>query len=277
MQLLNMNNLFVVACIGKWIIDTYKIKAILSNLENKHITINQAMDELRDFPYEDIGFAKIDHHRSLRKDFPEVIFGQGKTLEQIRSIVEKQLTRNDTILITRTNEDVYKAIRQKVAHCSYDSDAKAIIIDQRPLHNQTSTTVNINDIIILTAGTSDLPVAKEAAIITELMGTKPREIYDVGVAGLHRVIDHLPILRTANVVIIVAGMDGVLPSVVGGLIESPIIAVPTSIGYGANFQGLSALLTMLNSCSPGISVVNIDNGFGAGYLASIINRKITKE
>jgi len=277
MQLLNMNNLFVVACIGKWIIDTYKIKAILSNLENKHITINQAMDELRDFPYEDIGFAKIDHHRSLRKDFPEVIFGQGKTLEQIRSIVEKQLTRNDTILITRTNEDVYKAIKQKVAHCSYDSDAKAIIIDQRALHNQTSTTVNINDIIILTAGTSDLPVAKEAAIITELMGTKPREIYDVGVAGLHRVIDHLPILRTANVVIIVAGMDGVLPSVVGGLIESPIIAVPTSIGYGANFQGLSALLTMLNSCSPGISVVNIDNGFGAGYLASIINRKITKE
>jgi len=272
-----MNNLFVVACIGKWIIDTYKIKTILTNLENKYITINQAMDELRDFPYEDIGFAKIDHHRSLRKDFPEVIFGQGKTLEQIRSIVEKQLTRNDTILITRTNEDVYKAIKQKVAHCSYDSDAKAIIIDQRALHNQTSTTVNINDIIILTAGTSDLPVAKEAAIITELMGTKPREIYDVGVAGLHRVIDHLPILRTANVVIIVAGMDGVLPSVVGGLIESPIIAVPTSIGYGANFQGLSALLTMLNSCSPGISVVNIDNGFGAGYLASIINRKITKE
>lgn len=253
-------------------IDIQKIKLILSNLETKKISLNEAFDELRDLPYEDLGFAKIDHHRSLRKDFPEVIFGEGKTVEQITSIVEKQISRNDIVLVTRTTKDAYKSIKNNVTDCIFDSEAKAIIIDHRSLNTKPTTITN--EIVIITAGTSDRPVAKEAAIITELIGTIPREIYDVGVAGLHRLIDHLPILRDANVIIVVAGMDGALPSVIGGLVNSPIIAVPTSIGYGANFEGLSALLTMLNSCSPGVSVVNIDNGFGAGYLAGMINKKM---
>ena len=253
-------------------IDIQKIKLILSNLETKKISLNEAFDELRDLPYEDLGFAKIDHHRSLRKDFPEVIFGEGKTVEQITSIVEKQISRNDIVLVTRTTKDAYKSIKNNVTDCIFDSEAKAIIIDNRSLNTKPTTITN--EIVIITAGTSDRPVAKEAAIITELIGTIPREIYDVGVAGLHRLIDHLPILRDANVIIVVAGMDGALPSVIGGLVNSPIIAVPTSIGYGANFEGLSALLTMLNSCSPGVSVVNIDNGFGAGYLAGMINKKM---
>jgi len=253
-------------------IDIQKIKLILSNLETKKISLNEAFDELRDLPYEDLGFAKIDHHRSLRKDFPEVIFGEGKTVEQITSIVEKQISRNDIVLVTRTTKDAYKSIKNNVTDCIFDSEAKAIIIDNRSLNTKPTTITN--EIVIITAGTSDRPVAKEAAIITKLIGTIPREIYDVGVAGLHRLIDHLPILRDANVIIVVAGMDGALPSVIGGLVNSPIIAVPTSIGYGANFEGLSALLTMLNSCSPGVSVVNIDNGFGAGYLAGMINKKM---
>ena len=228
-------------------------------------SVEDALEELRYLPYEDIGFAKIDHHRALRDNLPEVILGEGKTTAQIVAVAEKLVERSGRLLVTRVDEPCFQAIRERIADAVYHQEARAVTVDRHP-------SVPMTGVVILCAGTADLPVAEEAAVTSELMGHQVERVYDVGVAGIHRLLDHLPKLREARVLVVVAGMEGALPSVVSGLVSSPVIAVPTSTGYGAAFQGLAPLLTMLNSCAPGVAVVNIDNGFGAGYLAAVINR-----
>jgi NCAIR mutase (PurE)-related protein len=228
--------------------------------------LDDTVTELRDFPYQDLGFAKVDHDRAVRRGFPEVVFGQGKTPQQIVSISEALLRHSDVLLVTRANEEAYAAVLGNVPDAQYDRTARAVIVDRRVQKQPTP------GVLVLCAGTSDLPVATEAAITAELMGSGVERIADVGVAGIHRLLDQRDALERAKVIVVVAGMEGALPSVVGGLVKAPVIAVPTSIGYGASYQGLAALLAMLNSCVPGIGVVNIDNGFGAGYLAALINR-----
>ena len=224
------------------------------------------MTELRDFPYQDLDFAKVDHHRTVRRGFPEVVFGQGKTPQQIASISDALLRHSDVVLVTRASEEAYDAVLASIPDAQYDRTARAVVVDRRVPSQPTP------GVLVLCAGTSDLPVATEAAITAELMGCGVERIADVGVAGIHRLLDQRDALERARVIVVVAGMEGALPSVVGGLVKAPVIAVPTSIGYGASYQGLAALLAMLNSCVPGIGVVNIDNGFGAGYLAALINR-----
>ena len=218
--------------------------------------------------YEDIGFAKVDHHRPRRKGFPETIFGQGKTPEQVARIAESIYAHGHNVLITRTDKKAFLAVKRILKKAKYHETARAITVQREPRRSAAGS------ISIITAGTADLPVAEEAAVTAEFLGNKVERIFDVGVAGIHRLIKNLPKIKKGQVVIVVAGMEGALPSVVGGLIDKPVIAVPTSVGYGASFKGLSALLTMMNSCAPGIGVVNIDNGYGAAVLAhSILNAK----
>ena len=228
--------------------------------------LDEVLSQLRSLPYQDLDFAKVDHHRSIRKGFPEVVFGEGKTVEQIVSIARAHLQGADRLLITRASAEVYSAVRSEVPDATYKETAGAIVVDRRDRREQTT------GVLVVCAGTADLPVACEAVVTAEIMDCEVERVFDVGVAGIHRLLDHLPALEKARVVVAVAGMDGALPSVVGGLVSAPVIAVPTSIGYGASFDGLAALLAMLNSCAPGVGVVNIDNGFGAGYLAAVINR-----
>lgn len=223
---------------------------------------------MRRLPFEDLEFAKVDHHRALRKGFPEVIFGQGKTPDQVASIGEALLRQSDRLLVTRASQEAFDALQKKESDAQYDAVARTIVVDRR----QPDSVKTTPGVLIVCAGTADLPVAYEAAVTAELMDSQVERVYDVGVAGIHRLLAQLPVLQKARVVVAVAGMEGALPSVIGGLVQVPVIAVPTSIGYGASFDGLAALLSMLNSCATGIGVVNIDNGFGAGYLASIINR-----
>ena len=241
------------------------VMALLEGVKAGSITIEMAADKLKDLPYEDVGFARIDHHRQLRIGFPEVIFCQGKKIEQIVQIVEHMLKKGDCILATRADEKAYFAVREIAEDAVFNPDAKTILINRNA---KESTGL----VAVCTGGTADIPVAEEAAVTAEAFGCKVERIYDVGVAGIHRLLGNLPSIRKANVVIAVAGMEGALASVVSGLVDSPVIGVPTSIGYGASFGGVSALLTMLNSCSP-ILTVNIDNGFGAGYMAALINRQ----
>ena len=229
------------------------------------VDVDDVVSQLRNLPYEDLDFAKVDHHRAIRQGFPEVVFGQGKTPEQIASIAATVLTRSDRLLVTRASLEAFEATRLGVGDAVFDETARCIVVDRR------ENTTGVPGVAVLCAGTSDLPVATEAAITAELIGCQVDRISDVGVAGLHRLLDHLPKIRECRALVVVAGMEGALPSVVGGLVDIPIIAVPTSIGYGASFGGLAALLGMLNSCAPGVGVVNIDNGFGAGYLAAMIN------
>lgn len=210
----------------------------------------------------------MDHHRAIRKGFPEVIFGMGKTPAQVASIGEALLKQSDRLLVTRASEDAFHAVREIASDAHYDDVAKTIVVDRREASSIKATP----GVLIVCAGTADLPVAYEAAVTAELMDSQVERVFDVGVAGIHRLLAQMPILQKARVVVAVAGMDGALPSVVGGLVQVPVIAVPTSIGYGASFDGLAALLAMLNSCATGVGVVNIDNGFGAGYLAAMINR-----
>ena len=241
-----------------------QIKKLLKQVQKGTVTISQAMRELQTLPYEDLGFASIDHHRSLRQGFPEVIFCEGKTPKQITEIARKLLKRGNPLLATRIPSNVAQALTRMNPKAVYHKAARVVSVSppkQRP----------VGDVVIVTAGTADIPVAEEARVTAEVMGSRVQTLYDVGVAGLHRLLDRQTILRKARVLVVVAGMDGVLPSVVGGLMDRPIVAVPTSQGYGASFGGLSALLTMLNACSSGIGVVNIDNGFGAGCLAHRIN------
>jgi NCAIR mutase (PurE)-related protein len=221
---------------------------------------------LRDLPYEDLGYARVDHHRVLREGFPEVILGIGKTPTQIAGIAKSLAARNDRLLITRASNEAYLAVRDVLPDAEYKTAARAIVLDR----NARELTPGV---ALVCAGTADLPVAEEAAITAEMIGSEVDRLFDVGVAGIHRLFAVLPRIRAARAIIVVAGMEGALPSVVAGLVSTPIIAVPTSIGYGASFSGIAPLLSMLNSCAAGVSVVNIDNGFGAGYIAAMINRQ----
>jgi NCAIR mutase (PurE)-related protein len=241
------------------------LKEILTWVREGKLGVEEALERLASFPYEDLGFAKPDTHRALRRGFPEVILGEGKTAEQVVGIVRKLWEASPRLLITRANEEIFQGVKKEFPEAFYHSWARAVVLDRL---RESPTRPGV---MLVSAGTSDVPVAEEAAITAELMGNIVERAYDVGVAGLHRLLDQLPKLRHARVVVAVAGMEGALPSVIAGLVAVPVVAVPTSTGYGASFQGLAALLAMLNSCAPGVAVVNIDNGFGAGYLAGLIN------
>lgn len=240
-------------------------RKILKDLASGKITINKAYLLLKDLPYKNINFARLDHHRGLRKGFGEVVFCEGKTFEQIRCILENILKKDTHILLTRASKELYGYLKRHFDSLRYNESARIIYKDVYPKRKR-------NFVLILTAGTADIPVAEEARVTLEIMGNAVRTVYDVGVAGIHRLFDRLADIRKAGVIIVVAGMEGALASVVAGLTDKPVIAVPTSVGYGANFKGLAPLLTMMNCCAPGVVVVNIDNGFGAGYFAGLINR-----
>jgi len=244
----------------------------LEQVKGGQVEIDEAMERLRNLPYEDLGFARVDHHRQLRKGFPEVIFCPGKTSEQIIRIFESLASRGNNVLATRAKPETFEALvgTGKFPAARYDELARTIVLEQKEMPPSKSV------LPIVTAGTADLSVAMEAKVTAEIMGQRTELVCDVGVAGLHRLFGCVPKLNEANILIVVAGMEGALASVVGGLVSCPVIAVPTSVGYGANFQGVSALLTMLNSCASGITVVNIDNGFSAAVTATMINRKIDR-
>jgi pyridinium-3,5-biscarboxylic acid mononucleotide synthase len=242
------------------------IRKLLQRVKNNEIEVEAAMGIIEDLPYKDLGFAMIDNHREIRVGYPEVIYCEGKTVEQVKSIIQFMLTKDNNILATRANEKMYEAVKMICTEAKYNPLGRTITIRKREEQLPDSY------IAIISAGTSDMPVVEEAAETATLLGNRVEKIIDVGVAGIHRLFAKIDIIRGAKVVIVVAGMEGALASVIGGLVDKPIIAVPTSVGYGANFGGLSALLSMLNSCASGVSVVNIDNGFGAAYNASIINK-----
>lgn len=243
-----------------------EMKKFLKAVKNGDISIDDGVDKLKDLSYSDLGFAKIDNHRELRVGYPEVIYCEGKTVEQIKAIISLMLTKDINILGTRASRTMYEGVKEVCQDAEYNELARTIVIKRKEVELPNTY------IALVTGGTSDIPVAEEAAITAEIFGNTVERVYDVGVAGIHRLFENLDVIKGARVVITVAGMEGALTSVVGGLVDKPVIAVPTSVGYGANFKGLAALLSMLNSCSSGVSVVNIDNGFGAGYLASIINK-----
>ena len=242
-----------------------KTKDILERLQSGELTVDEALLELKLEPFEDLGYAKVDHHRALRQGAAEVIYGEGKTVEHIAGILTSMRANGDpTVLVTRLSEEKAAALKGRFP-LDYHPDARMGVVGQFPEPD------GLGRIVVATGGTSDIPVAEEAALTAEALGNEVERIYDVGVAGLHRLQARLPRIMEASVLIAIAGMEGALASVLGGLVDCPVIAVPTSVGYGANFGGLSALLSMLNSCASGVSVVNIDNGFGAGFLASRIN------
>jgi len=241
-----------------------RIEKLLRALQSGRLSLPAALDRFKTLPYEDLGFASVDHHRSLRQGFPEVIFCEGKTRAQIVAIARGLLEKGGPLLATRAAADVAKALKKLDRRAQYHDLARTVVI-------QRKKPVLVGDVLIVTAGTADVPVAEEARVTAEIMGSRVETLYDVGVAGIHRVLDRHERIRRARVLVVVAGMDGVLPSVVGGLVDRPVIAVPTSRGYGASFGGLAALLTMLNSCAAGVGVMNIDNGFGAGVLAHRVN------
>lgn len=244
-----------------------QIKKLLLAVKNQELAVEEALQRLQNLPYEDLGFANIDHHRALRKGFPEVVFCHNKPVEQAVDIICRLAQRN-TVLATRATKEIFKHVQELVAHAEFNEVARTIVV-QHP--DSQRTPVTDKKILVITAGTSDIPVAEEAVVTVKTMGHPVERLYDVGVAGIHRLFDHKEKIDAANVLIVVAGMDGALPAVVAGLVDKPVIAVPTSVGYGASFQGIGPLLTMLNACAPGIVVVNIDNGFGAGYFATMIN------
>ena len=244
-----------------------RLRLLLERVRGGELDIDAALTELRGLPYEDLGnFATLDHHRALRGGFPEVVLGQGKQADQVVSIARHLAERNDKVLVTRVDPVMAEIVRAELPELTYHPLPRLLVLDRAPSVEKKP------GILVVAAGTADLPVAEEAAITAELMDNAVERMYDVGVAGIHRLLGKADRLWQARVIVVVAGMDGVLPSVVGGLVAVPVIAVPTSVGYGASFGGLAALLTMLNSCSAGVGVVNIDNGFGAGYLAGSINR-----
>jgi NCAIR mutase (PurE)-related protein len=243
------------------------MKKLLEDYKNGKVSLEEVLDYLRSMPYQDIGHAKVDTHRLLRKGFPETILAKGKTPEQVVTILQKMAERGHNLLATKATEDVFESVKKHFPNAQYHKTAHMISIIQEPISNQKKGTI-----LVITAGTSDIPIAEEAVLTAQLMGNTVYTEYDVGVAGIHRLLDIREKLQKAHVVIVVAGMEGALPSIVGGLTAKPVIAVPTSVGYGANFEGIAPLLTMLNSCAEGIVVVNIDNGFGAGYFASLINK-----
>ncbi len=250
--------------------DTRLLRGLLENVQAGHLTIDEAMERLRSLPYEDMGFAKLDNHRQLRNGVPEVVFCPGKSNEQIIAILKRVLEHNTCAMATRAAPEVYAAVRKQLPDADYCEHARIITIGQYA-RSREEMAQDSNYIMVVSGGTADMPVAHEAAMTATILGSRVETAYDVGVAGLHRLLDQKELLMGANVVIAVAGMEGALASVVGGMVRCPVIGVPTSVGYGASFGGLAALLSMLNSCAAGVSVVNIDNGFGAGYLAHVIN------
>ena len=244
-----------------------RLRKLFADVRARKITPDEAVARLRHLPFEDLGFAKVDHHRALRAGMPEVIFGKGKSPRQVAVIFSRLAQHGGNVLATRADEAQAAAVQALVPKAEYRELARAIVL------RQERRKYGKGKIVVISAGTSDIPVAEEAVVTAELMGNDVRHLYDVGVAGIHRLLANRSVLADARVVVVCAGMEGALPSVVGGLVGVPVIAVPTSIGYGAAFEGLAALLGMLNSCASNVSVVNIDNGFGAGYVASLINRR----
>jgi NCAIR mutase (PurE)-related protein len=243
------------------------LRLLFDQVRKGRLSPDEAVERLRHLPFEDLGFAKVDHHRALRHGMPEVIFSQGKTPGQVADIFTRLAAHGGNVLATRATEEQYAAVAARVDLADYRSLARAIVLQRdRKKYGK-------GVILVVSAGTSDIPVAEEAVVTAELMGNNVQHIYDVGVAGIHRLLAHREELAKARVIVVCAGMEGALPSVVGGLVGVPVIAVPTSVGYGAAFEGLAALLGMMNSCASNVSVVNIDNGFGAGYVASLINRR----
>jgi pyridinium-3,5-biscarboxylic acid mononucleotide synthase len=242
------------------------LRKLLAGIKQGSVSVDEGIEKLKNLPFEDMGFARIDHHRTIRQGFPEVIFGRGKTVAQIEAIVKRMLVHQENILVTRTTPEVFRRVKRLDRRARFYSGSGTILV----LRDQT--THGKGNILIVCAGTADIPVAEEALITAEAMGNNAETLYDVGVAGIHRILSERGRLAEARVIIVVAGMEGALPSVVGGLVPVPVIAVPTSIGYGASFNGIAALLGMLNSCASNVTVVNIDNGFGAGFVASLINR-----
>ena len=243
-----------------------EVEKLLKEVKNGQKSVSEALDVLKNFPYTDLGFARLDHHREIRTGYPEIIFCQGKSVEQVKEIVRVMAERESNVIGTRANQEMYEAVKSVTPEAVYYPIARIISVQKK------KPPVPETRIAIITAGTSDMPVAEEAAITAELLGNTVSRIYDAGVAGIHRLVDKLPEIRSCRVIIVIAGMEGALASVVGGLVDKPVIAVPTSVGYGASFGGISALLAMLTSCSTGVTVVNIDNGFGAGFSASMINK-----
>ncbi len=244
---------------------TEDIESLLKQVSRGKVSPEQALQKLKNLPYENLGFAKLDHHRSLRSGIPEVVFCEGKSLPQLKKIFKTLISNEQDILATRMIEDCYKKLKASLpSKAKYHKEARILTVQKKKLKPA-------GKVAVVTAGTSDIPVAEEAAVTLETLGSAVERVFDVGVAGLHRLLDKLETIREARVIVAVAGMEGALVSVISGLVEQPVIGVPTSVGYGASFEGLSPLLTMLNSCSPGIGVVNIDNGFGAACLAHKIN------
>lgn len=243
-----------------------ELEKILKGISDGSVSVDEAMEKLRNFPYSDLGFARIDHHRELRTGYPEIVYCAGKTNEQVRAIFSAMQEHENNIIGTRAEKELFEYISPFFPAAIYHDVARIISLQRKAMVPPATR------IAVITAGTSDIPVAEEAAVTAELLGNNVLRIYDAGVAGIHRLVDKLPEIRGCKVAIVIAGMEGALASVVGGLVNMPVIAVPTSIGYGASFQGISALLTMLTSCAAGVTVVNIDNGFGAGFSASRINR-----
>jgi NCAIR mutase (PurE)-related protein len=243
-----------------------EIENLLKEIRNGKISIEEALEILQNFPYTDLGYARIDHHREIRTGYPEIVYCTGKTAEQVTGIFQVMSAKENNVIGTRADEKMFESVKAIIADAVYYKDARIISIKRK------KTDPPASKIAVITAGTSDIPVAEEAAVTAELLGNEVLRIYDAGVAGIHRLVDKLPDIRNCRVVIVIAGMEGALASVVGGLVDKPVIAVPTSVGYGANFGGISALLAMLTSCSAGVTVVNIDNGFGAGFSASMINQ-----
>ena len=246
--------------------DKKELQMILQRLYDQKLSPDEVIKQLATLPYENLDFAKVDHHRSLRNGFAEVVYGKGKTAGQLVAIIQSLYKAKSDILVTKLEHNAYENIQQELPpECIYDNISLTLVLSKKQNRNK------IGRIIIVSAGTADMPIAEEARITSEFFGSKTEKLFDVGVAGIHRLLDKINLLREARVIIVIAGMDGALASVVGGLVSSPVIAVPTSIGYGASFNGVSALLAMLNSCSSGVATVNIDNGFGAGCIAHKIN------
>ena len=250
--------------------DDVLLRKLLADVRDGTVVVEDAVSQLRAMPFEDLGFAKVDHHRAIRCGFPEVIYCEGKTPEQVTAIVASCMKGGSNVLCTRVSPEIALAIQTGHADAQHDAVSRTVTIRQRSANSFDGT------IAIVAAGTSDLPVAEEARITAEIMDQRTATFYDVGVAGIHRLFAHGKAIQAANVIVVVAGMEGALASVVGGIVDCPVIGVPTSVGYGASFNGLAALLAMLNSCASGVTVVNIDNGFSAGYTAALINRRATK-
>jgi NCAIR mutase (PurE)-related protein len=253
-------------------VDAETIKGILKSVSSGRMAVDEALQKLKRLPFEDLAYACVDHHRTLRKGFPEVIFGEGKSAEQILGVVEAMVKQKDTVMITRVSPEKAQAVRAKHPDAVYHEEARMLVLKSKP-----AARAGEGRILVIAAGTSDIPVADEAFLTAETMGHRVEKLYDVGVSGIHRLMLHKALWTEASVFIVVAGMEGALPSVVGGLVDKPVIAVPTSVGYGASFGGITALLAMLNSCASNVSVVNIDNGFGAGYVAALINSLTKKQ